>query len=85
MPATDTSSLYQAFPHLREIDKLWGTRDGRDFIKTLLNDSRDGARQGFSMENASTILALLVEHDEIFPQFDDSHGFNLGDEAGTGQ
>ncbi|WPL15674.1 hypothetical protein Thiowin_00583 [Thiorhodovibrio winogradskyi] len=82
MPATDTTSLYQSFPHLREIDKLWGTRDARDFIKTLMNDSREGARLGFSLEHASTLFALLIEHDEQFPQFDDSRDFNLGNESG---
>ena len=82
MPRTDTTSLYQSFPHLREIDKLWGTREARDFIKFLMNDNRDGARQGFSLEHTSTIFALLIEHDEEFPQFDDSVGFNLGDEVG---
>ncbi|EIC22050.1 hypothetical protein [Thiorhodovibrio frisius] len=80
MPQTDTTALYQKFPHLKEIDKLWGTRDARDFIKSLMSDSRDGARQGFSLEHSSTLFALLVEHDEEFPQFDDSHAFNTGDD-----
>lgn len=76
MPNTDTTSLYETFPHLRQIDKLWGTYDARDFLKSLMNDSRDGARQGFSLEDASTIFELLIEHDKEFPQFDDSNSFN---------
>ncbi len=75
MPTTDTTSLYHTFPHLREIDKLWGTPEGRDFIKGLITDSREGTRVGFPPEQASTIFALLNEHDKRFPQFDDSHSF----------
>jgi hypothetical protein len=82
MPATDTTALYQSFPHLRKIDELWGTRAARDFLKDLMTDSREGARQGFELGHASTLLALLVEHDDLFPQFDDSRGFNFGNEGG---
>jgi hypothetical protein len=78
MPRTDTTSLYQAFPHLRKIDDLWGTRGARDLLQSLLYDSRDGSREGFPLESASTLLLLLMEHDSLFPQFDDSRSSDPG-------
>lgn len=72
MRKTDVSALYAAFPHLEKLEKLWGSKDGRDFINALLNDTRGGTRQGFPAEHAVTILRLLLEHDALFPQFDDS-------------
>lgn len=77
MPDTDTNALYQAFPHLRRIDELWGTQQGRDYIKDLIGDTRGGTRQGFPDEHASTILQLLREHDDLFPQFEESFGDGL--------
>jgi hypothetical protein len=68
-PTTDTQALFGRFPHLRKIEAIWGTRECREFITELMSDSR-GDRQGFPMEHASTLIALLMEHDEAFPQFD---------------
>ncbi|MBK1647386.1 hypothetical protein [Rhabdochromatium marinum] len=78
MPTTDTSRLYQQYPHLKQIDELWGTRAGRDFLNELIIDNRDDTRQGFPLEHAKTIFDLLIEHDKMFPQFDDSREFNPG-------
>jgi hypothetical protein len=68
-PKTDTHALFSRFPHLRRIEAIWGTRECREFITELMSDSR-GDRQGFPVEHASTLIALLMEHDEVFPQFD---------------
>lgn len=67
---TDTRSLYERFPHLRRIDLMWGSREGRSFLSSLLTDTRDGKRQGFPVEHAQTLMRLLMEHDRVFPQFD---------------
>lgn len=72
MRKTNVSKLYEAYPHLRRIDELWGTRDCREFINRLMNDTRDGQRRGFPGDHARTILRLLVEHDHEFPQFEES-------------
>ena len=72
MRKTDVSALYAAYPHLAKLELLWGSGDGRDFINGLLNDTRGGTRQGFAAEHARTIVRLLIEHDALFPQFDDS-------------
>lgn len=73
-PATDTRALYKAHPHLREIDQLWGTADGRALLLSLMSETRGDQREGFSQEHASTLLKLLIEHDRRFPRFDDSNG-----------
>ncbi|HRP95814.1 MAG TPA: hypothetical protein PL143_06140 [Rhodocyclaceae bacterium] len=74
MPNVDTSRLYTAFPHLAKIDRIWGTRECRQFIRDLLSETRDGQRSGFAPDHASTIMRLLIEHDRHFPDFDDSFG-----------
>ncbi|NMF87423.1 hypothetical protein [Aromatoleum petrolei] len=72
MRKTDVSKLYEAYPHLGRIDELWGTRDCREFINRLMNDTREGQRRGFPGDHARTILRLLLEHDREFPQFEES-------------
>lgn len=77
-PQTDTTALYGRFPHLKRIDSIWGTRECRELLNTLMSDSR-GDRQGFPVEHARTLFALLMEHDNSFPQFD---SMNTGVSAG---
>ena len=72
MRKTDVSALYATYPHLVQIDELWGTRDCREYINRLMNDTRDGQRRGFPGDHARTILLLLLEHDRVFPQFEES-------------
>lgn len=72
MPDTDATPLYQAYPHLRKIEELWGSAQGRALLIDLMEDTREGTRQGFKLEHASIIFSLLIEHDRLFPQFDDS-------------
>ena len=73
---TDTSALFQRFPHLRKIELLWGSRECRNFIFALMTDTRGGGRQGFPPEHAMTIMKLLMEHDFNYPQFE--HGGHDG-------
>jgi hypothetical protein len=72
MRNTNVSALYAAYPHLKRIEELWGSREGREFINKLMNDTRGGIRHGFPPEHATTILRLLMEHDRRFPQFEES-------------
>jgi len=67
---TSTEELYERFPHLRKIDLLWGSPECRKFLFMLMTDTRGGTRQGFPREHGATIMALLLEHDRCFPQFE---------------
>lgn len=69
-PKTDCEALIKRFPHLKRIIDLWGTRAGRDLLTTLSLDTRDGTRQGFPPEHATTLFRLLMEHDMLFPEFE---------------
>jgi len=71
---TDTQALYRRFPHLIRIELLWGSLECRQFLAGLLTDDRGEHRSGFPAEHAKTILSLLTEHDEAFPEFDASAG-----------
>jgi hypothetical protein len=64
---TDTTTLFQRYPHLRTVADLWGSRECREFLVGLMFDTRDGQRQGFDPATAMTIFALLDEHDARFP------------------
>jgi hypothetical protein len=67
---TETDALYQRFPHLRRIDLLWGSAECRKYVFDLMTDTRGGTRMGFPKEHALTIMKLLMEHDQRFPQFE---------------
>lgn len=50
----------EEFPHIMaRLTQSWGTLDIHDFLNQLLQDNRDGERQGFSMEVLQEILLLL--------------------------
>lgn len=81
MRRTDTAALYERFPHLRSVDLIWGSRDCRKYLSRLMTDTRGGERQGFPPEHAATIMRLLLEHDRLFPQFEnDTEDSRWGDE-----
>lgn len=67
---TDTKALYERYPHLRQIDLMWGSRECRRYLMNLMTDTRGGTRQGFMPEHAMTIMRLQMEHDRLFPQFE---------------
>ncbi|APR05351.1 MULTISPECIES: hypothetical protein [Thauera] len=70
-PKVDTTALFERFPHLApRISAMWGTRDGRKYLSSLIMDTRDGQRQGFPPEHAKTIVRLLLEHDIAYPEFE---------------
>ncbi|PKO59030.1 MAG: hypothetical protein CVU25_03150 [Betaproteobacteria bacterium HGW-Betaproteobacteria-19] len=78
---TDTAALYERFPHLQTIDLIWGSVDCRRHLFRLMTDTRGGTRRGFPAEHAGTVMRLLLEHDRLFPQFeDDGLDMRWGDE-----
>jgi hypothetical protein len=64
----------QAIPRIASMIELhWGYNTLESFIFGLLNDSRDGAREGFPMNVASALFKLTVLHAELFPSPRQSH------------
>ena len=58
------------YPHISSrLKLLWGSKECYNYFGNLLLDTRDGERQGFSNEVASSIYRLSVLHDEQFPKF----------------
>ncbi|MCX7192898.1 MAG: hypothetical protein NTY60_04645 [Proteobacteria bacterium] len=69
----DTAALFLHHPHIaKKITLLWGYAECRKLLVSLLSDSRDRMRAGFSEQNAKTLFAMLNQHDALFPQFDTS-------------
>ncbi len=48
----------------------WGTLECREMLVSLMSDSGERIRTGFSHEDAKTIFLLLDRHDALFPHFD---------------
>lgn len=64
--------LSEEYPRIaKRIVATWGTQDCRDYMMSLINDSRDGNRQGFQKDTASTIMTILDIHDRKYPLYDD--------------
>lgn len=76
---SQTSSQSPLLPHFERIhlriEALWGTRDCRDYLNTLLTDTRDGTRTGFPPHIAKELFRLLHEHDLAYPKF--SHASDI--------
>ena len=60
----------QFYPHIgKKIEFLWGNPEFNDLLNRLINDTRDGAREGFPKPVASALLRLSILHDAEFPQY----------------
>lgn len=71
MNKVDTTGLFSRYPHLaKKITLAWGTQECRDMLVSLMSDSRENSRAGFSHEDAKTIFLLLNRHDAVYPHFD---------------
>jgi len=69
----DASSFLEVYPHIyKKITTSWGSGNCRELLVSLINDSREGSRAGFSPQHAKTIFSLLQRHDRLYPQFDTS-------------
>jgi hypothetical protein len=67
----DTTELFALYPRIAvRIRTLWGTKECRELLMSLLNDSRDGTRAGFPVSIGHILISLLNDHDAMFPQFD---------------
>lgn len=62
--------VQEAAPHIaKKIAFLWGEPEFNKFMSELMKDSRNGTRQGFSIEVSSALFQLMMEHDIQFPDF----------------
>lgn len=50
------------------IKLFWGTAYLREYVVHVLNDVRDGNRQGFPPTISKLLLDSLREHDEQYPE-----------------
>jgi hypothetical protein len=76
MNKIDTSEIFTLYPHIGfKIKTLWGTKECRALLMSLLNDSREGKRAGFPISVGQTIISLINAHDSQFPRFDDTGEF----------
>ncbi|AGX86882.1 hypothetical protein [Candidatus Symbiobacter mobilis] len=58
------------YPHIvKNIEKMWGSKNCRDYILDLTNDTRGGTRKGFTLEQGLELVNLLNKHDEEYPEF----------------
>jgi hypothetical protein len=78
MNKVDPAELFKKYPHIgKKITSQWGTKQCRELMMELINDSRGGDRSGFSPEIAKIIFALLEKHDSMYPHFDSSVKFEV--------
>jgi hypothetical protein len=69
----DFLEFSEKYPHLgKKITVLWGSAGGRELLLSLIADSRDGTRAGFSPQDAKKIFAILKKHDVLYPHLDNS-------------
>jgi hypothetical protein len=80
-PKIDTAALFNRFPHLRSIEEQWGSLACRRQLMSLMNDTRNGQRQGFPPEHAMTLFRLMLEHDTDFPQYEEASGPGMWSDA----
>lgn len=58
------------FPRIgQRILATWGQASFCEYVNELMNDKRDGRRQGFPEEIMLALFRLMQEHDKQFPQF----------------
>ena len=70
--------LNNEFPRLgRRLFLIWGTKESRDMLCELINDTREGTRRGFPDDVATAIICLLKDHDKQFPEFNDSKDYTV--------
>ena len=60
----------ETYPHIAaKIEFLWGKPEFNEMLNQMINDTRDGKRQGFPKPVASALFRLSMQHDIEFPQF----------------
>lgn len=63
-------SINSRFPRIgQKILVTWGSSAFCEYTNELMNDKRDGHRQGFPEDVVVALFRLMQEHDKQFPQF----------------
>ena len=66
----DFNLVNARFPRIgQRILATWGQTSFCEYVNDLMNDKRDGCRQGFPEEVMFALFRLMQEHDKQFPQF----------------
>lgn len=61
--------IKKEYPRIGNILELfWGLEEFNTYIIRLMNDTRDGNRQGFSKEVGWAIFRLSQRHDYLYPK-----------------
>lgn len=60
------------------IELLWGSDLFTEYIDNILNDTRDGKRQGFPKPIFNALIGLKLSHSRLFPQFNKPHDPTAG-------
>ena len=70
MHSTELTVVNEAFPTIgKTISILWGASCLPEYIDKLINDTRDGDRQGFPIEVFVALAKLREQHTIEFPQW----------------
>ena len=57
------------FPHVaQKIKSFWGTEFFYFYFNNLMNDTRNGTRDGFPKDAADSLMRLYKLHDNLFPE-----------------
>lgn len=65
----DFKRINEKFPHIgRRLAVTWGRSEFSIYINDLINNSRDGKRQGFPKEIVLALFKLMQAHDAEFPE-----------------
>lgn len=68
LDATQLAVVNDKFPRIaKNISFLWGNKELNDYMNKLVNDIRDGKRQGFPFEVFMALTALSMQHKSEFP------------------
>lgn len=63
----------------RMLELLWGSEMFNEYVNNLMNDTRDGQRQGFPKPVTEAMIGLQLTHLRLFPHlnkpFDPTEGW----------
>lgn len=68
--------INREFPHIaRRLTVTWGQKAFSEYVNDLINNRRDGHRQGFPKRIALALFNLMLKHDRCYPE----HEIKVGD------
>lgn len=68
--STELELINAVYPRISSaIATTWGTQEGYTYLNSLLFDTRENTRNGFSKEVAAAIAKLQMAHNEEFPEY----------------